>query len=105
MSQDILIVGKKDSILGFKSVGVKTLFWVDADTTKNNLETLIKNGARIIFLTEDIFELCQEVMDDYKDSIYPMFIPIPSLEVNKGLGYNKVKQLEIEALGQASSND
>ena len=73
----IAAVGKHESILLFSAAGVKT---VSADTDAQALQAvknLIKNGAEVIFLTENYAAALEEQLSRYRESAYPILLPVP----------------------------
>lgn len=96
---DILVVGKKDSVLGFKTVGLDTVFWESKETSLPVVEEYIENGTKIVFVTENVFEVLQNYVEGFFGKLYPIFIPIPDVEGSKGIGYENIRNLVIRALG------
>ncbi|HCL56797.1 MAG TPA: hypothetical protein DHW82_07295 [Spirochaetia bacterium] len=96
---DILVVGQRDSILGFKTIGIKTLFWEEKTVSLKALKQNIDEGSKIIFVTENLFLDIKELMSFYFGKLYPVFIPIPDITGSQGLGYENIRQLVIRALG------
>ncbi len=95
---DILVVGKRDSVLGFRTIGLETLFWQDDESVKH-LANYINEGSKIIFVTEEVFGIISEFMDGYFGQMYPVFVPIPDISGSKGIGYENIRKLVIRALG------
>lgn len=96
---DILVVGKRDSILGFKTIGLDTLFWDNLENSKPTLEQYVKEGSKIIFVTENIFQEIQDLVEANFGKLYPVFIPIPDIQGSQGIGYDNIRKLVIRALG------
>jgi vacuolar-type H+-ATPase subunit F/Vma7 len=106
MSKDILIAGKRETVLGFRSIGQETLFWDSQDIDpKEGLKEKINDGVKIVFITEDIFKDLEGFIELYQDKLYPMFIVIPSIEGNQGIGYQNIEKLIVQALGTGSANE
>ena len=88
----IAAVGKHESILLFSAAGVKT---VSADTDAQALQAvknLIKNGAEVIFLTENYAAALEEQLSRYRESAYPIILPVPEKS-----GPTKKKKKKINA--------
>lgn len=99
MPSDILVVGKRDSILGFKTVGLETLFWENREASVEELKQFIEEGMKIIFITENIFEEIQFLINAYSGKIYPVFVPIPDITGSSGVSAQNIRNLVIKALG------
>lgn len=96
---DILVVGKRDSILGFRTIGIETLFWEDKANSLSLLKENIEKGSKIIFVTENIFMELKELIDTYFGRLYPIFVPIPDINGSQGVGSENIRRLVIRALG------
>lgn len=96
---DILVVGAKDSVLGFKSIGLDTLFWEDEDKSLPLLQEFVEKGSKIVFVTENIFVRIENFIEKFFGKLYPIFIPIPDVSGSQGIGYENIRGLVIRALG------
>ena len=96
---DILVVGKRDSILGFKTIGLEMVFWTNTNECLPQLKEYIEKGSKIIFVTEKVFEEIQDFINEYFGKLFPVFIPIPDVEGSRGIGYENIRNLVIRALG------
>jgi V/A-type H+/Na+-transporting ATPase subunit F len=107
---DIAIVGTKETIIGFKALGlvpapvtnteeaVKKLYELkDAKVKEGNDE---KSKFAIIFIIED---LARDIPDaDYKklsDSVLPAIVPIPGPKGTTGLGRQRLSKMVEQAVG------
>ncbi len=109
----IAIVGNKDTILGFKALGLKTF---NANTTEKAVETLFKlikerriidpkteeTKAKyaIIFITEDLAKNISK--DDYKKlnkNALPAIIPLPGSKGSTGYGIQRLGKIVEQAVG------
>lgn len=109
----IAIIGNKDTILGFKALGVHTY---DANTPEKAVEVLYelkekeeiidqqsgesKPSYAIIFITE---ELASEISkDDYKKlsaKAMPAIIPLPGSKGSTGYGIKRIGKFVEQAVG------
>jgi len=96
---EILVVGKRDSILGFKTIGLTTVFWENSENSRPVLEKYVEEGSKIIFVTENIFSEIQDLVEANFGKLYPVFIPIPDIQGSQGIGYQNIRNLVIRALG------
>lgn len=108
---DIAIVGPKDTILGFKALG---LVPVNANTTQEAVEKLYELKAEtvkepggeererfaIIFVIEDLAKDISKT--DYKrlsDSVLPAIVPIPGPKGTTGMGRIRLAKMVEQAIG------
>lgn len=96
----IAVVGDKDSVLGFKTIGID-VFPVtnDAIQIQKIIEELINKNYAIIYITEQKYQLITEFIEKQKSNIIPAIITIPSQTENLNLGLNKVKEITKKAIG------
>lgn len=95
----IAAVGRHESILLFSAAGVKT---VPADTAEQALQavkSLVKNGAQLIFLTENYAAALEEPLERYRENAYPVILPVPEKSGPTGYGMAKINANMEKALG------
>ena len=111
-SYKIAIVGNKDTILGFKALGLET-FDANSSTEATNIlfklkkETLIdektgeeKPAYAIIFITEDLAININE--EDYKqlsEDALPAIVPVPGIKGTQGYGIKRIGKMVEKAVG------
>ena len=98
----IAVVGDKDSVLGFKALGldVHSVDSVDSvDEAKKAVHSLAKENCAIIYLTEQLAAQMQAEIARYKDSLTPAIILIPGKEGSLGIGMANVKTAVERAVG------
>jgi len=99
MPSDILVVGKRDSILGFKTIGIETLFWENRANSLPLLKNAVEQKSKIIFITEAIFEEIKDFVEAVSGQVYPVFVPIPDISGATGVSSENIRKLVIKALG------
>lgn len=95
----VAAVGRHESILLFSAAGVKT---VPADTDEQAFQavkSLVKNGAQVIFLTENYAAALEEPLSRYRESAYPVILPVPEKSGPTGYGIAKINANMEKALG------
>ncbi len=95
----ISVVGDKDSVLGFKALGLDTHPVESVDEAKKAVHTLAKENCAIIYLTEQLAVQMKDVLERYKDSLTPAIILIPGKEGPLGIGMANVKTAVERAVG------
>ncbi|MCX8058175.1 MAG: hypothetical protein N3A58_02025 [Spirochaetes bacterium] len=99
---DILVIGDKDSTMGFKSIGFDTII-VDLNNKeeqKNLLNSSIRKNYKIIFLLESIYKENFDTIEELTlNKLYPIVIAIPSSKERLNFSEELVEKLVIKALG------
>jgi len=94
----IAVVGRKDTILIFKSLCMDVYFTGD-DDAKQVLEKVIGQGYSIVLATEREYVLAAELIDTFADKPYPIIMPIPDGVAGLGLGANRIADNYKKAIG------
>ena len=95
----IAVLGDRDSVLGFKALGLDTFFVDGADEARHTLHRLAREAYAIIYITE---QLAQTIPDDvarYKTDVTPAVILIPGKTGSLGLGQAALKRAVERAVG------
>jgi len=95
----IAVIGDKDSILGFKVVGVPVFAVTDHEQAARLVHKLAKEDYAILFITEPIIVEIKETIDRYRALAYPAIIPIPNNRGSLGLGMKGIKESMEKAIG------
>jgi len=97
---EIVVVGNRDTILGFKTIGLDLVYYKGDDNLLiNDIEVAIGSGAKIFFITENIFIKIKKYIDSFFGKPYPIFIPIPEIKGSEGIAEQNIRSLVIRALG------
>jgi V/A-type H+-transporting ATPase subunit F len=95
----IAALGDRDSVLGFKALGLDVFPAEDADEAKEILHRLAKENYAVIYLTEQLAVSMQAEVARYKDELTPAVILIPGKEGSLGVGMANVKRAVERAVG------
>lgn len=95
----IAVVGDKDSVLGFKALGLDVHSVDSVDEAKKTVHSLAKENCAIIYLTEQLAAQMGPEIARYKDSLTPAIILIPGKEGSLGIGMANVKTAVERAVG------
>ncbi len=99
MVNKIAVIGDKDSVLAFQSVGVEVF---DA-TTPQEAQALIKKLSQeqyaVIFIAENLAEQIPDVLAKAKTQPFPAVVPIPTTEQSSGFGMRGIKSDVEKAIG------
>ena len=95
----IAVLGDKDSVLGFKALGLDVFPAENVEEAKRTLHTLAKENYAVIYLTEQYAASMTAEVDKYKDSLTPAIILIPGKDGSLGIGMANVKRAVERAVG------
>lgn len=92
------VIGDKDSVYGFSSVGLSVFF---ADTPAEGTKILreIADDYAVIFITEKLASLMETELQRYSSRPCPAVIPIPGVTGNTGMGLKNVSSFVEKAVG------
>ena len=92
-------VGERDAVLCFKAIGMRVIPTANADETTRALFKLVKEGVRVIFITENAAQNAPEALERYKTQPDIAIIPIPGSQGSTGYAMSKVKENVEKAIG------
>lgn len=93
------VIGDRESILGFKAVGLDVFPIDDPEEAKKTLRRIAKEDFAIIYITEQLYQYMMDEVDEYTDSRLPAIIPIPGKDGTLGIGMTSVKKSVERAVG------
>ena len=95
----IAVLGDKDSVLGFKALGLEVCPAQSADEAREIIHRLAKENCAILYLTEQLAVQLQSELQRYKDALTPAISLIPGKEGSLGIGMANVKTAVERAVG------
>lgn len=95
----IAVLGDKDSVLGFKALGLDAFPADTADEARPILHRLAKEGYAVVYLTEQLAQGLSAEIARYKDELTPAIILIPGKEGSLGIGMANIKTAVERAVG------
>ncbi len=95
----IAVLGDKDSVLGFKALGLDVHPVETVEEAKKTLHRMAKENYAVIYLTEQFACHMDEELARYKDELTPAIILIPGKEGSLGIGMANVKKAVERAVG------
>ncbi|MBQ7638272.1 MAG: V-type ATP synthase subunit F [Clostridia bacterium] len=92
------VIGDKDSVYGFSSVGLNVFF---ADTPAEGTRILreIADDYAVIFIVEKLASAMETELQRYASRPCPALIPIPGVSGNTGIGVKNVSSFVEKAVG------
>lgn len=93
------IIGDKQSVQGFKAVGLDVFDCNKAEEAKKTLQRIVADNYAIIYVTENLYEQIKETIYEYNEERLPAIIPIPGMQGSLGLGLRNIKLAVEKAVG------
>jgi len=93
------VIGDKDSILGFKAVGLPVFPAVTPQEAGEKLHELAREGYAVIYITEQLAKDITESIDQYSDKKFPAVILIPGNQGILGIGMQNIRKSAERAIG------
>ena len=96
---EIAMIGDRDSILGFKALGVE-IFPVNAKSESiEALHEVIKQEFKVAFITEQMAPSPEEIASIIGDRTFPVVTMVPSNRGATGLAMQRLQALVRKAAG------
>ncbi|MGI5970350.1 MAG: V-type ATP synthase subunit F [Oscillospiraceae bacterium] len=95
----IAVLGDRESVIGFKALGLDVFPTEDAEAAKETLHRLARSNYAIIYMTEQLSVKLTQDIARYKDSVTPAIILIPGKEGSLSLGQKALKSSVERAVG------
>lgn len=95
----IAVLGDRDSVLGFKALGLDTYFVESTEEARTTLHRLAKEEYAIIYITEQLAGDIGADIARYKSQVTPAVILIPGKTGSLGLGTQALQSAIERAVG------
>ncbi len=95
----IAVMGDKDSVLGFKALGLDVFPVESLDEARHTLHRIAKEDYAVVYLTEQLAAQMEADVNRYKDALTPAVILIPGKEGSLGMGMANIKKAVERAVG------
>ena len=95
----LAVIGDKDSIILFKTLGFMTYFPESVEEIEKTIRRLAKEEVPIIFITEETAQKVPELIEFYKFKPFPALIPIPNKNGSIGIGLKEIRKNVEKAIG------
>ena len=98
-SYRIAVLGDRESVLGFKALGLDVFPAESVEEARSTLHRLAKENYAVVYLTEQLAQYMTDDLARYKDELTPAVILIPVKEGPLGIGMANVKKSVERAVG------
>lgn len=95
----IAVMGDRDSIYGFATLGLDIYPSADPAEAGKKLRELAESSYAVIYITEALAAQLTAEIDHYRTMRLPAIIPIPGVSGNTGAGIAAVKKSVEQAVG------
>ena len=96
----IAVLGDRDSVLGFKALGLDVVSVESPEEARHTLHQLAKgSGYAVIYVTEQLAAKLGDDIARYKDQVTPAVILIPGKGGSLGLGQSALQSAVERAVG------
>jgi V/A-type H+-transporting ATPase subunit F len=95
----IAFVGDRDSVWGFRGLGVDVYPVADESEAREALERAAGGEHAIVFVTEDVYEACPEDIARYRDQALPTVTVLPGVTGSRGIAAGEIKRAVSAAIG------
>lgn len=97
----IAVIGGRETVIGFKALGLETYAAADAAEATATLKKLTRESDdyAIIYIEETLAQYMSAEIDRFKDRPTPAIILIPGREGSIGLGQSALKAAVERAVG------
>ena len=93
------VIGDRESVLGFRALGLDVFFASDGDAARAALRRLAQENYAVIYLTEQLSAACAAEIAKYKDVAVPAVILIPGRTGSLGLAEAALQSAVERAVG------
>lgn len=95
----VAVVGDKDSILGFKALGVATYPVTGSEEAVRALQEITREKVAVVCITEAVAQQVQPQIDELNKKLLPAVVLIPNNQGTLGLGMKQIKKNAEKAIG------
>ena len=93
------VIGDKQSVIGFKAVGLDVFDCNTKEEAKHMLHKIAADNYAIIYVTETFYDQIKDEIYEYNEERLPAIIPIPGMQGTLGIGIGNIKKAVEKAVG------
>ena len=99
ISLRVAVIGDRDSVMGFRSLGMEALEAVSRSDILEKLSRVCSGAYGVVFITEHAASLVLDELENLRARRLPAVVPIPSTQGTLGIGMEQVKESVKKAVG------
>ncbi len=92
-------VGERSSVILFSAAGVYTKEVTTPEQAEKAVASLVKDGYKIIFLSEKLALSMPETLEKYRAAAFPLILPVPDRSGSSGYGMANIRKNMEKAIG------
>ncbi len=93
------VIGDRETVIGFKAIGLKVCYAEDDQQAKEQLISLAKDNTAVIFITDDLAQRLSTEIAVYSKQALPAIILIPGRDGSNGVALANVSKSVERAVG------
>ena len=93
------VIGGRDSVLGFRALGLETCIAENGEQAKAAIHRMAKENYAIIYLTEHLAAQIPAEIERRREDLAPAIILVPGREGSLGIGMAGVRTATEKAVG------
>ena len=93
------VIGDRDSVLGFKAVGLEVFPVAGVQEGERVLRRLAEQQYAVVYVTEQLAADITKAIEEYNGRIFPAIIPVPGNRGALGIGVQGLKKTVERAVG------
>lgn len=93
------VIGDKQSVQGFKAVGLDVYDCTSSEEAKRKVLKIANDDYAIIYITENFYAEILDIVNEYNEKRLPAIIPIPGMNGSMGIGFENIKKAVEKAVG------
>lgn len=95
----IAYLGDQKSLLMYKTAGISIHSPETREEVKHMIEKLKNDHCAIILISEQVYQLAEDVIQEYNTGFLPAITVLPAYAEEEQIGRNRMKQLIEQAVG------
>lgn len=95
----VAFIGDKDSVLGFRALGVRTVVPEDTAHASEEFAELVRQEVSVIMVTEELAESLADQIEKTAHMTVPAVVVLPAVTGRRGRGRETIRRLITRAVG------
>lgn len=96
---DIAFIGDRDTVWGFRAFGIDAIPVAGPDDAREAFSRVVRESFAIIFVTEDVYEACDDLISEHRDSALPAITVLPGVHGSRGIAATEIHRAVSAAVG------